>query len=97
MVKISVDDVKHIAKLVKLDVTGQEEKLAKMFSETLDYIQVLEELDTANVRETYQVTGLTDVFQKPNHPRETISQKEALKNASEEVNNLFATKAVFDR
>ena len=41
MTKITIEDVQHIAKLVKLDVSGEEEKLAKMFSQTLDYVQIL--------------------------------------------------------
>ena len=41
--------IQKIAKLVKLDISGEEEKLAAMFTETLDYISVLNELDTSNV------------------------------------------------
>ena len=83
MTKITEDEVKHIAKLVKLDVTGQEAELAEMFSKTLDYIKVLDELDTSNVKETYQVNGLTNVFQKKDSPKNTLTQTEVLQNAKE--------------
>src|SRR3989344_251765 len=94
MTKLTSDDVKKIAKLVKLDVSGQEETFAQMFSATLDYIKMLDELDTANVTETYQVTGLTNVFQSDATGVQTLSPVEALKNAGSAVNNLFETKGV---
>lgn len=97
MNKITEEDVKHIAKLVKLDVTGQEKKLAEMFSQTLDYIKILDELDTTNVKETYQVNGLINVFQKKDNPKNTLTQSEVLQNAKEKSGDFFSTKGVFDR
>ena len=97
MSKITEEDVKHIAKLVKLDVTGQEKELAEMFSQTLDYIKVLDELDTTDVNETYQVNGLTNVFQKKDSSINTLTKAEVLQNAKEKNGDLFSTKGVFDR
>ena len=97
MSKITEEDVKHIAKLVKLDVTGQEKELAEMFSQTLDYINVLDELDTTDVKETYQVNGLTNVFQKKDSSINTLTKAEVLQNAKEKNGDLFSTKGVFDR
>lgn len=97
MASIIVEDVKKIAKLVKLDVSGQEETFVKMFEETLDYIKILDELDTSKVGETYQVTGLTNVFQKEDHPKNTLDHTEAIKNARNASDDLFSTKGVFDR
>lgn len=97
MSKITEEDVKHIAKLVKLDVTGQEADLTKMFSQTLDYIKILDELDTTDVKETYQVNGLTNVFQKKDSPKNTLTQTEVLQNAKEVNEGFISTKGVFDR
>lgn len=97
MTKVTEEDVKHIAKLVKLDVSGQEKELAEMLSQTLDYIKVLDELDTTNVKETYQVNGLTNVFQKKDSAKNTLSQSEVLQNAKEKNGEFFSTKGVFDR
>jgi len=93
----SQDEVKHIAKLVKLDVTDQEEILSEMFSQTLDYIKVLDELQTQDLPETYQVIGTKNVFQTQEHPCNTLDQKEALKNASETSQGLFVTKGVLNK
>jgi aspartyl/glutamyl-tRNA(Asn/Gln) amidotransferase C subunit len=94
---ITQETVKKIAKLCKLDVTGDEEKLAAMFNDTLKSIEVLNELDLASLPETYQVTGLTNVFQKEGEPTGTLSQDKALSNAKNTLNNLFVTQGVFDR
>lgn len=94
---ISKEQVKKISDLVKVPLTETEvEKLATMFSETLKTIEVLKELDTSSTEETYQVTGLTNVFQTDKNTA-TLSQEEAIKNAKEKINGLIATKAVFDR
>lgn len=94
--KISVEEVKRMAILSNLDVSGQEEKLVLLFSDTLKHLEVLDELDTSEVSETNQVTGLTNVFQDEKNFK-TLTTKEALSNAKEQSNGLFATKAVFER
>jgi aspartyl-tRNA(Asn)/glutamyl-tRNA(Gln) amidotransferase subunit C len=93
---ISEEEVKRMAVLSNLDVSGQETKLAVLFTETLRYLDVLGELDTSVVVETNQVTGLTNVFQDTKNSK-TMSSEEALSNAKEQSDGFFATKAVFDR
>lgn len=95
MSKISVEEVNKIAKLSKLDIGSQAEKFSELLSDTLNYIQVLEALNTDNVSETYQVTGLCNVYQT--NQSVTLDKEESLKNASHRVKDLFGTSAVFDR
>jgi len=96
--KLTREQVLHIATLCNLTLNEEEiNKLAQMLTDTIDYIKVLEELDTSSVPETYQVTGLTNVFQNNDEKDTTLSQKEALKNAKEVINDMIATKAVFER
>ncbi len=93
---ITAEQVKKIATLCKLKLTEEEvKKLSKLLSETLDYINVLDELDVTNTPETFQVTGLTNVFQDGSS--NTLSKKEALSNSKEIIRGMFATEAVFDR
>lgn len=94
--KISIEQVKKIAGMCKIDIAGDEERFSKLLSDTLDYIKILDELDTSKVGETFQVTGLTNVFQDGSQ-KATLPREEALKNAKEIVNSLIATKGVFDR
>jgi aspartyl-tRNA(Asn)/glutamyl-tRNA(Gln) amidotransferase subunit C len=94
--QISKDDIKKLSDLADLDVSGQEGKLADALSETLDYVKTLEELDTENVEETFQVTGLTNVF-RDEGSADPLTKEQALSNAREQDSGLFSTKAVFNR
>jgi len=57
---------------------------------------MLDELDTSKVNETFQVTGLTNVYQDGSQ-KVTLSREDALKNVKEIIRNLVVTKGVFDR
>lgn len=59
------DQVKHVAKLARIKLTDEEVKrFGKQLSRVLEYIDILNEVDTKNVAETSQVTGLTNVMEK---------------------------------
>lgn len=93
---VTKDDVKKIARLSNLNLTKEEvTKFSRLFTDTLEYMDKLNELDTSEVKETYQVTGLTNVFQDDGV--KTLSQNDALSNAKEEIDGHFATEAVFER
>ncbi len=94
--KITIEEVKKIAQMSKLNIEGDEEKFSQLLSQTLDYIKILDELDTSKVSETFQVTGLTNVYQDGSQ-KVTLSREDALKNVKEVIRNLVATKGVFDR
>ena len=93
---ISAEDVKKVAQLSKLDVKGHEKRFAELFNDTLSHIDVLNELDTSNVPETFQVTGLENVFQKDNENKATLSQEKSLSNAGKKERGLVETKGVFE-
>lgn len=98
MTSISKEELKHIAKLSNLPLRdGEDQVFSQLLSDTISYINVLNELDTSNTQETYQVTGLVNVFQKEDENIATLNQKDALKNAKDIERNLFVTKGVFDR
>ncbi|AHB40150.1 MAG: hypothetical protein ACD_24C00255G0003 [uncultured bacterium] len=94
--KITIEEVKKIAQMSKLNIEGDEEKFSQLLSQTLDYIKILDELDTSEVSETFQVTGLTNVYQDGSQ-KVTLSREDALKNVKETARNLVVTKGVFDR
>ena len=65
MAKLTAKDVRHIAKLARLRVTDAEvETLARELSSILDYVALLNELNTENVTPTAQVTDLMNVFRE---------------------------------
>lgn len=65
MTKLSTDDVRHIAKLCRLNVSDEEvEKFSTELSSILRFVEKLQEVDTKQVEPTPQVTGLTNGFRE---------------------------------
>ena len=90
-------DIEKISELVKLPITDEEKKkLSGMLSQTTEYMDMLNELDTENVEPTYQVTGLFNVFQDK-ELSQTLTQDEVLQNAKNSKEGMIETQAVFDR
>ena len=59
---ISPQEVRHIAKLAKLELTDSEvEKFSGELSDILDFFKTLQKAKTGHVQETAQVTGLLNV------------------------------------
>ena len=91
------NDIEKLSELVKLPVSDVEKtKLAGMLSQTTEYMDMLNELDTSNVEPTYQVTGLTNVFQDSSLSQ-TLTQDEVLQNAKNKKEGMVGTSAVLER
>ena len=55
-------DIKHVADLANLPLTGEEEKqFGQQLGKVLDYVNQLQQVDTAGVTETSQVTGTKNI------------------------------------
>jgi len=90
-------DVKKVAKLANLPITQQEEKkFEAQLSETLDYVNKLEEIDTKGIEPTSQVTGLENVTRE-DIVTPSLSQEEALKNTKSTYNGFIKVKAILDQ
>ncbi|MCX7721035.1 MAG: Asp-tRNA(Asn)/Glu-tRNA(Gln) amidotransferase subunit GatC [Dictyoglomus thermophilum] len=77
------EQLKKTAHLARLHLTPEEEELfAKQLQNILDYFKKLQELDTSNVEPMAHVLPLYNIWRE-DEVRESISQKEALKNAPE--------------
>jgi len=102
-VKISRDQVKHIAKLVRLGITEQEqEKFQKDLSSILSFIEKLNEVDTKDVEPTAHITGLLDIIRE-DQPRNKSEieknkkeQKKILENIPDKKDNAIKVKAIFE-
>jgi aspartyl-tRNA(Asn)/glutamyl-tRNA(Gln) amidotransferase subunit C len=90
-------DIEKISDLVKLPISEDEKtKLAGMLSQTTEYMDMLNELDTSKVEPTYQVTGLVNVFQSDDL-YQTLTQEEVLQNAKNTKEGMIGTSAVLER
>ncbi len=95
---LTSDDVSHVAKLAKLELTSEE---AKMFlgqlSKVVSYIVELEEVDTKGVEPTSQTTGLENITRKDElQPERTLSQKDALSGSESVENGYFVVPIVLE-
>ena len=92
---ISIEEVKKIAKLARVNLTSKEEQRhAETISAVLDYMKILNEVDTEGVQQTSQVTGLRDVVRE-DRPRECEFKKELMGQMPEVRENELVVPAVF--
>lgn len=60
--KLTKDQVLHVAKLARIGLDEKQiQKFQKELSSILDYVEMLNEVDTKGIEPTSQVTGLTNV------------------------------------
>lgn len=63
--QLSREEIQHIAKLARLDLTEAElKKYGGQLSNILNYIDQLKEVEVKGVEPTAQITGLTNVFRQ---------------------------------
>jgi aspartyl-tRNA(Asn)/glutamyl-tRNA(Gln) amidotransferase subunit C len=94
---LTKEEVKHIAKLAKLKLTEEEvEKFQKQLSEVLEYMKVLNEVETGRVEPTAQVTGLENVFRE-DEVSPSLEPNEALSCAPAREGNFFKTGVVLEK
>lgn len=89
-------NISHVAKLANLTLTEEEKvRFETQLSSVLDYIARLNEVDTNDVEETSQVTGLENVLREDNEAP-SLPQETALSQAKNTHNGLFAVKGIFE-
>lgn len=77
---LSIEEIKKIASLARIELTAEEEKRhAETISAVLDYMKMLNEVDTNGVEPTAQVTGLSNVYREDKAVSSTV--KDALMKA----------------
>lgn len=95
--KISLDQLKHIAHLARLDIDPKKEDyLAQQLSETTDYIDILQTIDTKNIIPTFQTHGLKNVT-RADVVDKSFTQEEALSQAPKTYNGYFQTHATIKK
>ena len=86
--------VKDVAKLANLKLTIEEEKKFEgQLGDILSYVEQLQKVDTKDVEETSQVTGLSNVS-RDDATLPSLSQEEALSNAKNTHNGFIKVKGI---
>lgn len=95
--KLELKEIEQIANLARLELTDEEKNMyAEQLSVVFNYIEMLNEVDTNNVVETCQVTGLQNVVRDDVAKIQSDETKKALIGCfPDRVQNLLKVKAVF--
>lgn len=92
--KLTKAQVEHVAKLASLPLTEDEiEKYSEQLSKILDYVDVLNTVDTKDVKPTYNTTGLKNIWAEDESGK-SLTQEEVLSNGKNS-DSYFVTKGVF--
>lgn len=86
---ISKEDVKHVAKLAELDFSDSEvEKITPQLDKILGHVANISKVDTAAISPTSHTLEIKNVFREDT-VTESLSKKDALLNAPEEMDGGF--------
>ena len=94
--KLSLDEVEHIAELARLRLSEDEKtRYREQLSEILEYAARLQAVDASGVSPTSSVLPARSVLRK-DEPRPGLSQEEALRNAPEIEKGQFRVPPVLE-
>ena len=96
---ITVDEVKRVAKLARIDIPSEKiDQFASQLEPILENFASLSKVNTGAVIPTYQTTGLNTVLRDDVVDTErTFTQKQALSNAPKSSNAYFVTAATIKK
>ena len=94
--RISVEQVRHVARLARLELSpSEEERLQGELSAILTYVGKLNELDTSAVEPTAQV-GEAGMPMRPDEVTNRPAPSEMLANAPEREGNFFKVPKIIE-
>lgn len=96
MANMKLSEVEKLARLSKLTVTEKElHSLSSQLSESLEYVQNLEDIDTTQVPDSYFTTDAKNVMDDDVVDEGImLTQQEALKNAAATKDGYFVIKRI---
>lgn len=87
---MKIEEIKHVADISELNFSDEKlNEFAKEFNETLDMLQSINGVDTEGVVETYRIHDDVGSL-RPDVPKESLSNSEALKNTVDEKYGYFS-------
>jgi len=94
MTSLSDKDIKHVAKLSRLDLSLSEiKKFKKQLSSVVDFIRQLSEVDTSNFEPTSQTTGLSNIW-RDDEVSHGFSEKDVFFSTNNQYAGYFKVKAL---
>jgi aspartyl-tRNA(Asn)/glutamyl-tRNA(Gln) amidotransferase subunit C len=94
--KLSRDEVLHIARLARIDLTESEiDRLSEQLSHILENFEVLQQVDTTGVAPTAQSVALQSVM-RDDEVAPSFSPDDILANAPRREGDCFRVRAVLE-
>lgn len=94
--KISKEEIEHIAVLARLSLPEEEKELfGSQLSNILDYMEKLNELDTKGIEPTSHVLTLSNVM-RDDIPRPSIPKEDVLMNAPDHTEKFFRVPKIIE-
>ena len=94
--KITIEEVKHIAKLSKLNIPDNElEYYLSEMDKMINHFNILSKVDTSDVQPMTHVNTMTNVYRQ-DEPKGSLTSKEALKNSSETFGQFIKIPKIID-
>ena len=92
--KISPEEVKHVADLARLEMTSEEvESMTQQLDGILSYVAKLNELDTEGVQPTTHAISIVNVFRE-DLVKPSLDREDVLANAPQQDNESFVVPKV---
>ena len=96
IMKLSREEVLHIARLARVGLTDQDvDRLREQLSNILEHFEALKQVDTTDVPPTAQSIPLQNVT-KDDKVKPSLSQEQTLANAPRQEGEYFRVKAVLE-
>jgi aspartyl-tRNA(Asn)/glutamyl-tRNA(Gln) amidotransferase subunit C len=94
--KISLDDVDHVARLARLELSAADkERMRSELDGILSYIDKLRALDTRNVEPTSHAVPVTNVM-RDDVERPSLPQEDMLANAPDRHRDMFRVPKILE-
>ena len=97
MAKLSIQEIDHIAKLSRLELSdGEKELYSHQLSDVLTYVEQLNEVNTDSVEPTANVTGSENIWRDDEIEISGITHRDIEANAPEFKDGSFVVPGVFE-
>jgi aspartyl-tRNA(Asn)/glutamyl-tRNA(Gln) amidotransferase subunit C len=94
--KISKEEIEHIAVLARLSLSEEEKELfGPQLSSILDYMEKLNELDTKDIEPTSHVIALSNVM-RDDSPKDSIPREDALMNTPSHTEKFYRVPKIIE-
>ncbi|RKD28998.1 Asp-tRNA(Asn)/Glu-tRNA(Gln) amidotransferase subunit GatC [Thermohalobacter berrensis] len=93
---ISKEDVKHVAKLARLEFSQEEiEDFTQKFASVIEYVEKLKEVDVEGIEPTYHVHPIKNVMREDKVGK-SMDRDKVLSNAPDKETGFFKIPNVLD-